>query len=144
MRQHAGAAFVGKIDALKFGTLHAVDSVVLGQSFVQIAKTTAEEIEHAAVFADDRRGKEFGFATHRGFQFRVEVWIDLRIRRDAVEEPQVEPLREEVIDEGLCLAVGEHSANLLLERGVFVQLAFRGQAEELLVGSAAPEEVRQA
>ena len=47
------------------------------------------------------------------------------------------------VDERVGLRIGQHPPHLLLEHRRLVQLALRGEVEQLVVGNAAPEEERQ-
>ena len=71
----------------------------------------------------------------------VEAGERLGIGRDVGQFPGRQPLAGEVLDEGGRLRVGEHPAHLGVE--VPTQLSPSRQGEQLVVGHAAPEEVRQ-
>ena len=55
----------------------------------------------------------------------------------------LQPLSDEIVHEPRRPPVGQHAAHLLREHGWILQLAARGDVEELVIGDALPEEERQ-
>jgi hypothetical protein len=69
---------------------------VPGQPLVQIRVFPVEEIEDAAVLADDAREEALGFLAHRHAQVRIEVGEFLDVRLDVFERAELQPLTAEL------------------------------------------------
>ncbi|HEY7389962.1 MAG TPA: hypothetical protein VH640_15705 [Bryobacteraceae bacterium] len=111
---------------------------MFGEAFVQEGVIGSEQIDYAAVFADDAFGEQVRFSEKGLAEVVIEIGEDLLIGRGGLQIPQIEPLAEEVLDERVGAAIGEHAPDLLLQHGWFVELAGGGKVEELVIGDAAP------
>ena len=80
---------------------------------------------------------------HRRAQRLVEVGKHALVGRGDFQVAQLQPLAGEVLDQRLRLGVGQHPLDLPLEVVALAQRAAPGQREQLVVGHAAPQEVRQ-
>ena len=149
-REHAGVGQdaasrgAGQGDPAEPVADDARDAVVPGQPLVDEGVIGVEELEHAPVLAEDRLAEPLGLLEHGLAERLVEVGEQLRVGRDVLEAPGLEPLGGEVVHQGPGLLVAEHPADLLRQVVAPSQLAPGGQPEKLVVGHAAPEEVRQA
>ena len=73
LREHAAARRAGQVHAAELRPGHAGNAVVLRQPLVEERVLAVEEIEDAAVFADDVLEEELRLAAHREAQVVVEV-----------------------------------------------------------------------
>ena len=112
-----------------------------GQPFVQERVIRVQQIEDAAVLAHDRRKEPPRLFQHRGPQAVVEPGESLRVRREAVQPLQLQPLQGEVLDQRLGFRVLEHAPHLGVRD--CPQLVLLGQLGQFLVRHGAPQEVRQ-
>jgi len=62
---------------------------------------------------------------------------------DGVDIFHLQPLEREVVRQRLGLRMREHAPHLLLQHRGFMQLLLGGQADQLFVGAAAPQEEGQ-
>jgi hypothetical protein len=84
---------------------------VLRQPLVQERVVGAQQIERAAIFADDAVEEELGFAAERLAQAVIEVREDALHRHGRVEIAKEEPLPCEIGHEGVCARFGQHAAD---------------------------------
>ena len=140
LRQDAAA--VGRqLHPAELRALDPLDAVVLRQPLVHEAEVGVQEVEDAAILAEDRLEEQLALADHARPQIVVEAGELLGIGRDVRQLPGRQPLAREVLDEGGRLRVREHPPHLGIE--VASQLSPARQGKQLVVGHAAPEEVRQ-
>ena len=114
------------------------------EAIVQERKVRAEQVEDAAIFAQNRLDEEPRLLGHRVAQPLVEIReqaIVGPLHRDEVAQKQ--PLPGEVLDKVCRAAIGDHPTHLLIEHLRRVQRAARPQIDQLIVRDAAPEEERQ-
>src|SRR5439155_4148261 len=72
------------------------------------------------------------------------ITVELRIRSDVPPQfARSQPLLDKTLDRFPRLPVLQHPPNLLAQRFRLVQLPFRRHAQQLLVGHAGPQEIRQ-
>ena len=72
--------------------VHAVDAVVVGQELVQVRVARVEELADRPVVVQDRVEEHARFGLHRVAQFGAPCRELLRVRLDAVQVPDLEPL----------------------------------------------------
>jgi hypothetical protein len=116
------------------------NAVMPRQTLVQEGVVGVEQIEQAAVVADDAAEQHLRFALERRAQVVVEV-PGFGLKR--VEVAQEQPLSGEVLDQGVGLRIRDHPAHLLLEHGRILQPAGDREIQQFVVGDAAPEEERE-
>ena len=63
---------------------------------------------------------------------------------DSRDFSEIQPLRGEIVHEGIRARIGEHASNLLLDHCRILQLPAGGQADQLGVRNTAPQEKRYA
>src|SRR5262249_986150 len=117
------------------------NAVVPGQALVDEAEVGIDQVQDATVFPHDGLEEQLGLAEHGRAQLVVETGEDPGIWGDQGEIAGREPLAGEAVYERRRLRVIEHPPHLRLQVGP--QLALLGEAEQLVVRHAAPEEVRQ-
>ena len=122
----------------------ARQAVVAREPLVHVRVVGREQVEDAAVLANQALDEELGLLPERLAQVLVELRKQQRVRHDALQIAQVEQLAREVANERLRAGIGQHPARLPAEHVRFVQPALLGEGEELLVRPARPQEVRQA
>ena len=120
------------------------DAVVLGQPLVHERVVGRQQVEHAAVLADEAVEEQLGLALHRLRQRVVVLRIQQVVRDDLVEVLQAQPLRREARRQRLRPRVGQHAPHLLLEAGGRAQRAGWPRLQQLGVRRRAPQEERQA
>ncbi len=116
---------------------------MLRQALVEEGEVGVEEVEHAAVLADDALEEQLRLLLHRRPQFLVEGGEEGGVGGEALQVARLEPLAGEVVGQGAGARVFQHAPHLRLQHAAAAQRALAGQAEQLVVGHAAPEEVRQ-
>ena len=143
LAQQPTAGVVGQPHLPELAAEHAGDVVVPGQSFVHERVVARQQLEHALVLAQDAAKEQLGFTAERLPQVVVEVGEQVRVRHDAAQIAQVQPLAREVGDQRLGPRIGHHPAHLPRQHLGPAEPAFVGQLQQLVVGDAAPEEERQ-
>src|SRR5581483_5493513 len=78
---------------------------------------------------------------HRILQVGAEFGIKLSVRVRRRNEPQLEPLAEEIFDEPLRLRVLQEALAFGAEHGPLTQVAGIGAGSELLIRQRAPKEI---
>ena len=116
---------------------------MLGQALVQERVVGVQQIEHAAILADDALEEQLGFPLEGLPQVVVEVKEHLRTRPEPGHIADVQPLTGEVADQRLRARVGEHPLDLLLEHAGLMQRLLLRDVQQLVVRDAAPQEERQ-
>ena len=120
------------------------DAVVSGQPFVDERVVRRQQIDHAAVFTNDAVEEQLHFTPHGLAQRVVEVGIQHRQRAGALQAAQVEPLPGKVDGQRLRSRIAQHAARLLLEHLRILQPSLAGELDQLVIGTGAPQEKRQA
>ena len=142
-QQAAASGVFVEIDASEAAAVHVRDAVVLREPFVHVGVVRVQQIERAAILAQDALEEQLRLLLERLTEVVVEVGEEAHVRRDRFEIPEMQPLRREVGDERARTAVDEHPLHLPLEHGGLVEFARDCRVEQLVVGDAAPEEERQ-
>ena len=60
-----------------------------------------------------------------------------------LQRPHAQPLAGEVVDQRVGFWIGQHALDLFLQHGRILELALRGEVDQLIVGNAAPQEEGQ-
>ena len=131
-------------DAPELAAVDVRDAVVLRQPLVDERVVRVQQIDDAAIFADDAVEEQLDFAPHRLPQRIVEVGIDQRQRARALQAAQVQPLAGEVLRQRLGPRILQHAADLPLEHDRILEPALARERDQLIVGAGAPQEERQA
>ena len=79
--------------------VNSFDAVVPGQALVEIGMITLDQLQHAAVFSEHLFKQPFRLLTHGLTEVFIKVGKASRIRGEAFQVPQVEPLIGEVGDQ---------------------------------------------
>ena len=98
-------SFPGKRHPPKIAAVDAGDSVVAGQAFIHERVIGVDQLQNAAVFADDVLEKQRAFAFEGIAQRVVELRILHRIRMPLRDVPQMQPLSGEVVEQRLGFGV---------------------------------------
>ena len=114
-----------------------------GEPLVDERVIGVEELQHAAVLVLDRLAEELGLLEHRRPQRLVEIREQNRVGREILELARLQPLSGEVLGQGAGPGVTEHPPGLGSQRIDAPELSGGGQSKELVIGHAAPEEVRE-
>ena len=83
-------------DAAEAAAVDVRDAVVLGEPLVEERVVRLEQVEHAAVLAQDALEEQLRLLAERLPQVVVEVGEQPQVRRDRFEVAQVQPLPGEV------------------------------------------------
>ena len=75
MSEEPAAVVVGDLDAAEMRAADVRDAVVLREPLVDERVVRGQQIEHAAIFAEDAAGKELRFAAEALAQVLVEVLV---------------------------------------------------------------------
>ena len=110
------------------------------EALVQERVVRPKQVEHAAILTNHAVDKELRLLPERLTQVVVEIREETHVRRDRVEVAQMQPLRREVGHQVLRPWIGQHPLHLPLEHRRLVEIAARGNVQQLVVGNAAPEE----
>ena len=130
-------------DPAEVAAVDAGNPVVLGQPLVRIRVVGRQEIQHTRVVPDEALHEELGLLLECLAQVLIKLREDDRVRHDALEVPQDEPLPGEVPDEGARPGVCQHPPGLLFQYVRILEAAAFGECQELFVRKAAPQEKRQ-
>ena len=114
------------------------------QTLVHERVVGVQKIENATVFVHDRREEESRFLEHGVFQGCVEVGEELGVRRERRELPSLEPLACELFGQSTRPAVPKHPLHLSSQQIRATQGFLAREAKKLVVGHAAPQEIRKA
>lgn len=129
-------------DADEFVAGDAGDAVVAGEGFVEVGEVGVDEVEDAAVVADDGFDEQGGLAEHVVAEGVVELGEEFGVGGEEFEIAKLEPLAGEVLDESGGFRALKHAFDLGIE--LFAELALAGEGEEFVVWKAAPEKVGKA
>ena len=144
MAEQAEPVRIGELHLAEARAVDAGDAVVPRQPLVDERVVGAQQLQRAAVLAQDVREEQLGFAAEGLADVVVEVrehqdvGLDLRF-----EVAQLQPLAGEVADQRVGPRVGEHPPDLGRQHAGRAETAGRGQVQQRLIGDAAPEEERQ-
>ena len=120
------------------------DAVVFCEAFVDERIVGREQLEHAAVFADQTDEEQLRFAQHRLLELVMEVGVLADVRMDLLQVLQPEPLGREPRTQRVRTGVGQHSPHLALEHGRVRELSLSRDRQQFVVRSGSPQEERQA
>src|SRR5688572_10815348 len=112
------------------------DAVMACESFIDESVVSVDQIENAAILANDCFEEQFRLAPKRVAQVAVDV---LRAGRHVVELTQQHPLAREAVHERACPLIGQHSPGLPLQLDGVVKPAGCRDFEKLGIRDAAPE-----
>ena len=118
------------------------DAVELREIAVEVGEVRVDQVEHAAVLADDLGEEELRLLDHRRTDRVVEAREHHRIGRDRGELAELQPLQAEALGQVAGARILEEAARLGFEVGR--ELLGVGQLEEFVVGHRAPEEIAEA
>ena len=132
----------GNCDAAQVAVAHAVDAVVRGEALVQIRVVGVEQLEHAAPLAQDLGEQELGLAaeTPHASPRRDRDPATASRRARAASTTGRRSFRRSA---ARVRPSSSRSTCTASDVGL-VQLAGRGDGEQLVVGDAAPQEERRA
>ena len=119
------------------------DPVVPRQPLVQERVAAVDEVEHAAIVADDGLEEELGLAPHRQPEVVLELGELVAVAGERFERAELQPLAAEVLGERPCLRIAQHPPHLEGEDLRVAQRPGVGGAPQLGVRHARPEEVRE-
>ena len=119
----------------------ALDPVMPREHVVEEGVVGVEQLQHAAVLPEDVREVPLRLPAHRVPQGVVEAGEEVRVRGHPAELAELQPLADEVLHERVGPRVVQHPDHLPAQVGPQRPLA--SLAEQLVVGHAAPEEVRE-
>ena len=94
----------------------------------------------AGVFFEQVQERLENFLLGSGLGGQIEVAVALRVELEEIEPGKPQPLRDKRIGEAFAGFVGQQALDLLGEEARFAEFAAFGQADQLLVWRAAPEE----
>ena len=117
------------------------NAVVAREPLVDECVVGVQQIDDAAILANDRREQHLGLAAERRPQVVVEIG---RRRLHVGQLPQIQPLTGKVGGQGFRPGVGEHPLHLLGEHGLIAQPPLARHIQEFVIRNAAPQEERQA
>jgi hypothetical protein len=143
LAQQPPARGVGQRDAAEALAAHAGETVVQGETLVDVGEIGAEQIEHTPVLAEDRADEQLDLALERFTQRRVEIREDVGVRIDALERAQLQPLHRELRHERFRTRVGEQAPDLRFDDRRLGQAAVLGQLQQLVVRRPGGEEERE-
>src|SRR5262249_35722920 len=110
------------------------------QALVEKRVISRQQIYDAGIRAQLSFHKQLSFFAERLAQVLVEIGKDVRIRCNATQLGDIQPIENEALYQRVRTRVGHHAPHLLLQDGRVVELSVRCESEQLLVGDAAPEE----
>ena len=114
-QQPAARAVVAVRDAPEVGPEHIPNPIVAGQTFVDERIVRAQQIENAAVLAEDAFKKELRFTLEVLRQAQIEIREQSRARSLGLHVAQIQPLCGEVARQRLRASVSQHPVHLLFE-----------------------------
>ena len=114
------------------------------QALVEERIASVDEVEDAAIVADDGLDEELGLAPHRQPEVVLELRELVAVAREGFERAELQPLAAEVLGERTRLRIAQHPADLEREDLRVAQRPGVGGPPQLGVRHARPEEVRQA
>ena len=142
-QQAAALAALVQRDATEVAAIDIGNVVVLREPFVQEGEVSAQQVEHAAVFAQKSFEVQLGLAAKGLAEVVVELGKEPEVGREGFEIAQVQPLPGEVAGEVFGALVAEHPAHLFLQHPGLVKVATFRSGEQFVIGNAAPEKERE-
>ncbi len=106
------------------------DPVVPRQPLVEERVASVDEIEHAAILADDMVDEQLGFAPHRQPQVVLELREALAIPGDRLERAELQPLAPEVLGDRARLRMAQHTPHLIRDHVGIAQRPGVGRAPQ--------------
>ncbi len=139
------ARLVVERHATEVAALDRLDAVVHRQALVEEGVVRGQQLEHAAIAAQDAVDEQPQFFLEHpaGIEQSARVGELASVRGDLVQLGDVEPLEREIVAERLGPRVGKHPAHLSGQHVGFAEARFGGELQELLVRQAAPQEEGQ-
>ena len=101
-----------EVDAAELLALHARDPVVPGQPLVEERVLAVEEVQDAAVLADDALEEQLALPAHREAQVVLEGGEALAVGGHRLQRPELQPLAAERLHQRPRLGVLQHAADL--------------------------------
>ena len=141
--EHAASRSPGQIDPPEFRARDIGNAVVTREPLVQERVPAVDEVEDAAVFADDVLDKELGLLPHRVPEVVLELRKAILVARHGLERAELQPLAAEVLGQCVRLRVAQHPSDLEVEHSRIAQRAGIRRPAELGVRHAGPDEVRE-
>ena len=114
-----------------------------GQTLVEERVVGIQQVEHAAILADDAVEEQRGLALEGLTQIVVEVKEQFRAGPEPGHIADVKPLAGEVAHQRLRARVGEHPPHLLVEHDRIPERLLLRDVQQLVIRDAAPQEERQ-
>ena len=147
-QQHAAVAeqpapVLGHFDAAERGAGDVRDAVVLRDPLVDVGVVRRQQVEHAAVLADDALEEQLRLANQRIAERAIEVRIQDRVGQDLVDVVQPQPLRREPCRERFRPRIRQQPLRLFVQHAGRAQPSLRGDRHQLGVRRRAPEEEGQ-
>ena len=142
--QQTAAARIRERHAAELVPVDFRNPVVPREALVHEGVVGCQQLEHAAVLAQDGFQQQLRFPAGCMPQAVVEVWKQRQVRTMGVEVAQHQPLSGEVLDQRVGTRIVQHPADLLIEHDRIRELAPLRHGEQLGVGNTAPEKERQA
>ena len=99
-----------------------------------------QQIEHAAIFADEAVEEQFRLALHRAGERLVVLRVQQVVGEDLIEILQTQPLRCKPRRQRFRSRIGEHPLDLLLETRRGPQRTLGRRLDQFGVGNGVPEE----
>ena len=96
MPQQSAPRIIGDGDPAEAAAVHVRYAVVAGEPLVEERVVGGEQIDHAAVFAHDALEEQLRLTEERLPQRIVEIGELVRVGKDALHVPKLEPLPGEV------------------------------------------------
>ena len=106
----------GDRDALEFVAGDVRDPVVPRQARVDERVVGRQQVEHAAIVADQAVEEELGFAHHRAPERPVEVRIQDGVGQDLLDVGEPQPLPGKPRRQRIGTRIGQHPLHLAIER----------------------------
>ena len=144
MAQEAPTPVVRIHDFLEGRSRDTREAVVSGETLVDERVVGGQQLEHAAVLANEMREQQLGLSQHSLGQRVVEVGVRQRVRVELFQILEPEPLCSEAGGQGLLrTGVGQHPARLTLHLTGIRELATTCQVDEILIRWGSPDEERK-
>src|SRR5579863_8596042 len=96
LAQQPAALFAGESHAAEAATVDAGDAVMPRQTLVEERVIRREQFHRGAILAQDALEEHLGFALHGLAEVVVEIGELIRVRIQAANIPEVQPLSREI------------------------------------------------
>src|SRR5436190_21491952 len=113
------------------------------QTLIDESVVCRQQIEDAAIFADDTVDEQFHFTLECFAQRLIEVRKLNSVRIDVVDIAHLQPLERKIRNQRLRFWISQQPSDLLLEDPGIRKFSCRCDVEKLIVGQPAPKEERQ-